>query len=85
MVHDTVSLRHAAVTIGGGFSRHWGLGYLAAMDSYYSACGAGTAWLELSGELVVKNLAPGETLRCIRAMWARSRRPVGFRSPGFGA
>src|ERR1019366_2143961 len=25
--------------------------------------GQGTAWLELSGELVVKDLAPGETLR----------------------
>ncbi len=25
--------------------------------------GMGTAWLELSGELIVKNLAPGETLR----------------------
>ena len=25
--------------------------------------GVGTAWLELSGELIMKNLAPGEVLR----------------------
>jgi uncharacterized protein (AIM24 family) len=37
---------------------------LAATDSCCRrVAGQGTAWLELSGELVVKNLAPGETLR----------------------
>ena len=33
----------------------------------------GTAWLELSGELITKNLQPGEVGACILAMWVRSR------------
>jgi uncharacterized protein (TIGR00266 family) len=52
------------VTIGVGFQQSLGAGIFGG-DGFLlqKVGGVGTAWLELSGELVVKNLAPGETLR----------------------
>jgi uncharacterized protein (TIGR00266 family) len=52
------------VTIGVGFQQSLGAGIFGG-DGFLlqKLAGQGTAWLELSGELIVKNLAPGETLR----------------------
>jgi len=52
------------VTIGVGFQQSLGAGIFGG-DGFVlqKVGGQGTAWLELSGELIVKNLAPGETLR----------------------
>jgi uncharacterized protein (TIGR00266 family) len=52
------------VTIGVGFQQSLGAGVFGG-DGFLlqKIGGVGTAWLELSGEMVVKNLAPGETLR----------------------
>ncbi|HEV2486342.1 MAG TPA: TIGR00266 family protein [Terracidiphilus sp.] len=52
------------VTIGVGFQQSLGAGIFGG-DGFLlqKVGGVGTAWLELSGELIVKNLAPGETLR----------------------
>jgi uncharacterized protein (AIM24 family) len=52
------------VTIGVGFQQSLGAGIFGG-DGFLlqKLSGQGTAWLELSGELVLKNLAPGETLR----------------------
>jgi uncharacterized protein (TIGR00266 family) len=52
------------VTIGVGFQQSLGAGIFGG-DGFLlqKVGGQGTAWLELSGELVVKNLAPGEVLR----------------------
>jgi uncharacterized protein (TIGR00266 family) len=52
------------VTIGVGFQQSLGAGIFGG-DGFLlqKVGGAGTAWLELSGEMIVKNLAPGETLR----------------------
>jgi uncharacterized protein (TIGR00266 family) len=52
------------VTIGVGFQQSLGAGIFGG-DGFLlqKVSGVGTAWLELSGEMVVKNLAPGETLR----------------------
>ena len=52
------------VTIGVGFQQSLGAGIFGG-DGFLlqKIGGVGTAWLELSGEMVVKNLAPGETLR----------------------
>jgi len=52
------------VTIGVGFQQSLGAGIFGG-DGFLlqKVGGQGTAWLELSGELIVKNLAPGETLR----------------------
>ena len=47
--------------------------------------GIGTAWLELSGEVVVKDLAPGETLRVHPAMLAHFKARSAFRSPSCAA
>jgi uncharacterized protein (AIM24 family) len=52
------------VTIGVGFQQSLGAGVFGG-DGFMlqKVGGQGTAWLELSGELIVKNLAPGEVLR----------------------
>jgi uncharacterized protein (TIGR00266 family) len=52
------------VTIGVGFQQSLGAGIFGGNGFVLQKVGGvGTAWLELSGELIVKNLAPGETLR----------------------
>ena len=52
------------VTIGIGFQQSLGAGIFGGSGFVLQRVGGqGTAWLELSGELVVKTLAPGETLR----------------------
>ncbi len=52
------------VTIGVGFQQSLGAGIFGGDGFLLQKIGGyGTAWLELSGELIVKNLAPGETLR----------------------
>ena len=52
------------VTIGVGFQQSLGAGVFGGSGFMLQKVGGqGTAWLELSGELVVKKLAPGETLR----------------------
>jgi len=52
------------VTLGIGFQQSLGAGIFGG-DGFIlqKVGGAGTAWLELSGELITKNLAPGEVLR----------------------
>ncbi len=52
------------VTIGVGFQQSLGAGIFGG-DGFLlqKLSGVGMAWLELSGELIVKNLAPGEMLR----------------------
>jgi uncharacterized protein (TIGR00266 family) len=52
------------VTIGVGFQQSLGAGIFGG-DGFVlqKVGGIGTAWLELSGELIRKDLAPGETLR----------------------
>ena len=51
------------VTIGVGFQQSLGAGIFGGDGFVLQKIGGqGTAWLELSGELIVKNLAPGETL-----------------------
>jgi uncharacterized protein (TIGR00266 family) len=52
------------VTIGVGFQQSLGAGVFGG-DGFLlqKISGVGTAWLELSGEMIVKNLGPGETLR----------------------
>jgi uncharacterized protein (TIGR00266 family) len=52
------------VTIGIGFQQSLGAGIFGGNGFVLQKVGGqGTAWLELSGELVVKTLAPGEVLR----------------------
>src|SRR5664279_437402 len=51
------------VTIGVGFQQSLGAGIFGGDGFLLQKIGGmGTAWLELSGEMIVKNLAPGETL-----------------------
>jgi uncharacterized protein (TIGR00266 family) len=52
------------IQIGVGFQQSLGAGIFGG-DGFrlQHVSGQGTAWLELSGELVVKDLQPGETLR----------------------
>jgi uncharacterized protein (TIGR00266 family) len=52
------------VTISVGFQQTLGAGFFGG-DGFLlqRVAGNGTAWLELSGELIQKNLAPGEILR----------------------
>src|SRR5258708_11026667 len=52
------------IQIGVGFQQSLGAGIFGG-DGFLlqKATGQGTAWLELSGELVVRDLQPGETLR----------------------
>lgn len=53
-----------AIQLGVGFQQSLGAGIFGG-DGFLlqKISGQGTAWLELSGELVVKDLQPGETLR----------------------
>jgi uncharacterized protein (AIM24 family) len=52
------------VSIGVGFQQSLGAGIFGGDGFLLQRVGGqGTAWLELSGELIVKNLAPGEVLR----------------------
>jgi len=52
------------VTIGVGFQQWLGAGIFGGDGFLLQRVGGyGTAWLELSGELIVKDLAPGEMLR----------------------
>jgi uncharacterized protein (TIGR00266 family) len=52
------------VTIGIGFQQSLGAGIFGGNGFILQkVAGQGTAWLELSGELIQKNLAPGEVLR----------------------
>jgi uncharacterized protein (TIGR00266 family) len=52
------------VTIGVGFQQSLGAGVFGGSGFLLQkVAGQGTAWLELSGELIMKNLAPGEVLR----------------------
>ena len=52
------------VTINVGFQQSLGAGIFGGAGFLLQKVGGiGTAWLELSGELILKNLAPGETLR----------------------
>jgi uncharacterized protein (TIGR00266 family) len=54
----------ALVTIGGGFQQSLGAGIFGGNGFLLQKVGGqGTAWLELSGELIEKKLAPGEVLR----------------------
>src|SRR5580698_7302081 len=52
------------VQIGVGFQQSLGAGIFGG-DGFLlqKVAGQGTAWIELSGELIMKNLAPGEVLR----------------------
>lgn len=52
------------VNIGVGFQQSLGAGIFGGSGYVLQHIGgSGTAWLELSGELIQKDLAPGETLR----------------------
>lgn len=52
------------VTLGLGFQQSLGAGIFGGSGFMLQRVGGmGTAWLELSGELIRKDLAPGETLR----------------------
>jgi len=52
------------VTIGVGFQQSLGAGIFGGDGFLLQKIGGyGTAWLELSGELIQRNLAPGEVLR----------------------
>jgi uncharacterized protein (AIM24 family) len=52
------------IQIGVGFQQSLGAGIFGG-DGFLlqRLTGQGTAWLELSGELIIKDLQPGETLR----------------------
>ncbi|HUV69642.1 MAG TPA: TIGR00266 family protein [Terracidiphilus sp.] len=67
------------VTIGVGFQQSLGAGVFGG-DGFLlqKVGGQGTAWLELSGELIVKNLAPGETLRVHPGHVGAFQTSVGF-------
>ena len=67
------------VTIGVGFQQSLGAGIFGGDGFLLQKVGGyGTAWLELSGELVVKNLAPGETLRVHPGHVGAFQSSVGF-------
>jgi len=52
------------VTIGVGFQQSLGAGIFGGSGFLLQKmAGQGTAWIELSGELILKDLAPGEMLR----------------------
>jgi uncharacterized protein (TIGR00266 family) len=67
------------VTIGVGFQQSLGAGIFGG-DGFLlqRVGGVGTAWLELSGELIVKNLAPGEVLRVHPGHVGAFQSSVGF-------
>jgi uncharacterized protein (TIGR00266 family) len=67
------------VTISVGFQQSLGAGIFGG-DGFVlqKVAGAGTAWLELSGELITKYLAPGETLRVHPGHVGAFQTSVGF-------
>jgi len=67
------------VTIGIGFQQSLGAGIFGGSGFILQKVGGvGTAWLELSGELVQKNLAPGELLRVHPGHVGAFQTSVGF-------
>ena len=67
------------VTIGVGFQQSLGAGIFGGDGFLLQRIGgSGTAWLELSGELIVKNLAPGEVLRVHPGHVGAFQSSVGF-------
>jgi uncharacterized protein (AIM24 family) len=67
------------VTIGIGFQQSLGAGVFGGSGFVLQkVAGAGTAWLELSGELIMKNLAPGEVLRVHPGHVGAFQASVGF-------
>ena len=67
------------VTIGVGFQQSLGAGIFGGNGFLLQKVGGqGTAWLELSGELVLKNLAPGEVLRVHPGHVGAFQATVGF-------
>lgn len=70
------------VTIGAGFQQSLGAGIFGG-DGFrlQRVGGSGTAWLELSGELIRKDLAPAKRCACIPVMSVRSRHQSVSRSP----
>jgi uncharacterized protein (TIGR00266 family) len=67
------------VTLGVGFQQSLGAGIFGGNGFLLQKVGGqGTAWLELSGELVVKNLAPGEVLRVHPGHVGAFQATVGF-------
>ena len=67
------------VTIGVGFQQSLGAGVFGG-DGFLlqKVGGQGTAWLELSGELILTNLAPGEVLRVHPGHVGAFQASVGF-------
>jgi uncharacterized protein (TIGR00266 family) len=67
------------VTLGIGFQQSLGAGIFGGSGFILQRVGgSGTAWLELSGELVVKDLAPGEILRVHPGHVGAFQASVGF-------
>ncbi len=67
------------VTLGVGFQKSLGAGIFGGSGFMLQKVGGqGTAWLELSGELVVKNLVPGEVLRVHPGHVGAFQASVGF-------
>jgi uncharacterized protein (TIGR00266 family) len=67
------------VTIGVGFQQSLGAGIFGGNGFLLQRVGGyGTAWLELSGELIVKDLAPGEILRVHPGHVGAFQATVGF-------
>ena len=67
------------VTIGVGFQQSLGAGIFGGSGfMLQKVAGQGTAWLELSGELILKNLAPGEVLRVHPGHVGAFQTSVGF-------
>ena len=68
------------VTLSVGFQQSLGAGIFGGEGFLLQrVSGLGTAWLEISGELIQKDLAPAKSCAYIPAMSARSSPP--FRSP----
>src|SRR5579863_6168756 len=67
------------VTISVGFQQSLGAGIFSGSGFLLQrVAGYGTAWLELSGELIMKNLAPGEVLRVHPGHVGAFQASVGF-------
>src|SRR5208337_3843823 len=67
------------VTMSMGFQKSLGAGIFGGDGFVLQKLGGqGTAWLELSGELIVKNLAPGEVLRVHPGHVGAFQSSVGF-------
>jgi uncharacterized protein (TIGR00266 family) len=67
------------VNIGVGFQQSLGAGVFGGDGFVLQRVGGqGTAWIELSGELIVKNLAPGEVLRVHPGHVGAFQSSVGF-------